>query len=60
MSEQGGMGRVSEAIGVPFPPSDLDPLAVALLDQLERMRSLDQLDVDDESLCLCFDVRWDR
>jgi hypothetical protein len=60
MGEDVGIGRFGEAVGVSFPDSDLDPLAVALRDQLERIRALDDLSMGDDFLSGCFDVRWDR
>lgn len=59
MSGHAAIGGLSEAMGMKVPESDLDLLAVALMTQLERIRSLDRLDIDDEPLSVCFYVRWD-
>jgi hypothetical protein len=60
MGEQVGIGRFGEAMGLRIPDADLDALAVALKEQLERIRALDDLAIRDEFLRGCFDVRWDR
>lgn len=58
MSEDACIGWFGEAIGLPFPDSDQAAIALDLRTQLEQIRALDGLEIDAESLSLCFDVRW--
>lgn len=60
MSEQDCIGRLSEALGLSAQVSDPATLAAELRSQLEQIQTLNRLDLENESLSLCFDVRWDH
>lgn len=60
MSEQDCIGRLSEALRLSAQVSDPATLAAELRSQLEQIQTLNRLDLESESLSLCFDVRWDH
>ena len=60
MIDRDHVRRLSEALSLDIPASDLDGLAVELSAQLEQIRRLDRLDLHDPPTGPYFDVRWDR
>jgi hypothetical protein len=51
--------RLAELFDLALPAEDIEPLSVALADQLAAIRILDQMDLLDINPVLEFDPRWD-
>ena len=49
---------LAEAVGLALPPEDIDPLVIALTDQLASIAQLDQLDLTNVDPAVRFDPRW--
>jgi hypothetical protein len=60
MDEQASSDRFIEAVGLSMPASERATLAAEFTSLIEQIRTLDDLDLDGDSLSPCFDVRWNR
>jgi len=60
MIEPDCIRRMSDALGLGIPDSDVDRLAAELSAQLDHVRRFERLDLPDLSQEVCFDVRWEH